>query len=46
MEPYTLIGTDPANPTHVLIEVRGRTFSVIAGMEQETADEIGRNLGA
>lgn len=44
MEPFDLIGSDPSNAGHVLIVVRGRQFSVIAGMEQETADEIGRNL--
>lgn len=44
MEPYTITGPDPANAGHVLILVRGREFSVVAGTEQETADEIARNL--
>lgn len=44
-EPYTLIGADPANPTtHVLIMVRGVTYSVFAGEEQLTANNIATNL--
>lgn len=45
-EPYTTIGPDPANPaTHLIIEVRGGLYSVIAGTEQQTADEIVENAG-
>ena len=44
-EPFTLIGPDPANPTtHVLIEVRGGTYSVFAGEQQLTANDIATNL--
>ena len=46
-EPFTLIGLDPANPTtHVLIEVRGVTYSVFAGGEQLTANDIAASLDA
>jgi hypothetical protein len=46
-EPFLLIGSDPANPeTHVLIEVRGVTYSVFAGEEQLTANDIATNLDA
>ena len=46
-EPFLLIGPDPANPaTHILIEVRGVTYSVFAGEEQSTANDIATNLGA
>jgi hypothetical protein len=44
-EPFTLIGPDSTNPTtHVLIEVRGVTYSVFAGEEQLTANDIATNL--
>lgn len=44
-EPYTLIGPDPDNAsTHVLIEVRGVSYSVFLGAEQQTAAEIAANL--
>lgn len=46
MEPYIIIGPDLSNLDHVVITVRGRNFSVISGMEQSTADEIGENLDA
>lgn len=43
-EPYTLIGPDQANPTtHVMIVVRGITYSVFAGEEQLTANDIASN---
>ena len=44
-EPYLLIGPDPANPTtHVLIAVREVIYSVFAGEEQLTANDIATNL--
>lgn len=46
-EPFTLISPDPANPaTHVLIAVRGVTYSVFAGEEQLTANDIAASLDA
>lgn len=43
-EIYNVVGTDPANPlTHMLIEVRGTTYSVANGKEADTANEIGNN---
>jgi hypothetical protein len=45
MEPFEIIGPDPANEkTHVLILVRGNTYSVLKGSEQATANEIAANL--
>lgn len=44
-EPFDLIGPDPANPaSHVLIVVRGVNYSVFAGEEQSTANDIAKNL--
>jgi hypothetical protein len=44
-EPYQVTGPDPSNPeTHVLIVVRGVTYSVFAGEEQLTANDIATNL--
>ncbi len=44
-EPYQLTGPDPSNPeTHVLIVVRGVTYSVWVGEEQLNANAIAANL--
>jgi hypothetical protein len=40
---YILIEEDSNNPTHNIIEVNGARYSVVKGLEQETADEIIRN---
>jgi hypothetical protein len=46
-EPYEIIGPDPDNPTtHVMIIVRGVTYSVFQGEEQLTANDIATNLSA
>lgn len=42
-EPYTTVGPDPDNASHVIIEVRGSNYSVFKGREQRIADEIGHN---
>lgn len=45
-EPYLIIQNDISNPTtHVIIEVRGEQYSVAIGLEQQTANEIAKNLG-
>lgn len=44
MEPYTVTGPDPANSGHVLVVVRGKTYSIFIGYEQQIADEIAHNL--
>lgn len=46
MESYSTIGQDPANPDHVIIVVRAKNYSVIAGTEQSTANEMALNLNA
>ena len=45
MEPYVVTGPDPSNPdSHVLIVVRGQTYSVFIGQEQTIANDIATNL--
>ena len=40
-EPFIPHGADPSNPdTHVIIEVRGKHYSVFVGAEQDTANSI------
>ena len=44
-EPFSSLGPDLSNPdTHVLIVVRGVTYSVFQGEEQLTANDIATNL--
>jgi hypothetical protein len=44
MAPFTVVGEDPSNSTHTIIEVvrnkQKRTLSVITGTEQATANDV------
>lgn len=45
-EPFTITGPDADNAaSHVIIIVRGQPYSVVTGLEQQTANEIRDNLG-
>jgi hypothetical protein len=45
-EPFILLGSAPSNhESHNMIVVRGETYSVFVGQEQEISDEIAFSLG-